>query len=331
MKFSELKNFFRRIIFYVAYLLILIILAEILLFGLAYVSQKKMFRSWTFKKQIEKYYTKAQYEMSEFTEDRFRKDLGTSSNKKSILVFGCSHLFGAGLEENQTFSYKLSKATNRPVYNRAYWAWAPQHMLYILQTQKWIKGIKEPEYIITMFIPDYDERFYLHQGWPFDSGVYLRYKIDRQNNLKRLPTERYPWYWRLFITKYTQYFIQNNIEKPNKDYSNRLYVRMMQESMNLIKSKYPNTKVLLFLYKGDFATDNPNTKIMQNKDFFNDEPFSQNSLNELEKMGYIIVNLETIVNHSLETREYKIDGDPTHPNEKVWDEVIPILQKKFNM
>ena len=37
--------------------------------------------------------------------------------QNSIVVFGCSHVFGEGLAENETLSHHLSKLTDRPVIN----------------------------------------------------------------------------------------------------------------------------------------------------------------------------------------------------------------------
>ena len=291
-----------------------------------------MFKSWTAKKQYEKYFNKSEYEMSGFTPDKFRKDEGTYYNKRSILMFGCSHIFGPGLKDEQTFSYKLSKATHRPVYNRAFWGWAPQHMLYILQSQDWIKSVKEPEYIITLFIPEYNERLFLHQGWPFDSGMYLRYEVDKKNNLKLIPFKHYPWYWRTLMVKYVQYYIENNIQRKDFAYTNRLYLGIMRESMNIIRSKYPDAKVILLLYQGYRAVDDKSVPpIVKTEEYFNSKPFTPKTLQELKNMGYIIINMEEFVGHTLATQAYKIQGDPTHPNEKMWDEFVPLLKNKFNL
>ncbi len=41
-----------------------------------------------------------------------------SKDNKSILVFGCSMIYGMGLKkDSETFSYKLSKILNKTVYN----------------------------------------------------------------------------------------------------------------------------------------------------------------------------------------------------------------------
>jgi len=325
-----MKKILKILSIYISSFFVLIIMAETFLFGFSVYKQKKMFNRWTPKKQFEKYFEKSDYEISDFKPERFRKDFGINYNKKSILIFGCSHLFGVGLDDEQTFGYKLSKATKRPVYNRAFWAWGPQYMLYILKTKKWIENIKPPEYIITMFIPDYCQRLYLYQGWPFDSGVYLRYKLNKNGSVELLPTSPYPFYWRFLIVKYSQYYLENK-KRNDSVYTNKLYLEIMKESMNTVKKRYPKAKVILLLYKGGSASLGKKSLIMKEEDYFNSKPFTPSTLMELKKMGYIVVNMEEILNHSLEIKEYKLGNDPTHPNEKVWDEIVPALKKRFDM
>ena len=325
-----MNKFFKIFTVYFLSIILFFIVAEVFLFAISVYSQKKMFKKWTVQKQFEKYFEKSDYEISGFKPERFRKDFGTNYNKKSVLIFGCSHLFGAGLEDEQTFGYKLSQATKRPVYNRAFWAWGPQYMLYILKSHRWIEDIKSPEYIITMFIPDYYQRLYLHQGWPFDSGVYLRYKIDKKGDLKLLKNSPYPWYWRFLTIKYSQYYLEN-IKRNDNDYTNKLYLKIMQESMAIIKKRYPGAKVILLLYEGREVSKDSHPYIMKNSDYFNSKPFAPETLAELEKSGYIVINMEEFLGHSLSTPEYKLENDPTHPSENVWDEFVPLLKKKFNM
>ncbi len=325
-----MKKFLKIFTIYLLSIVLFFVVAEAFLFCFSFYKQKKVFKKWTVQKQFEKYFEKSDYEISGFKSERFRKDIGTDYNKKSVLIFGCSHLFGAGLEDEQTFGYKLSQATKRPVYNRAFWAWGPQYMLYLLKSKRWIEDIKPPEYVITMFIPDYYQRLYLHQGWPFDSGVYLRYKIDKNDNLKLLPTSPYPWYWRFLTVKYLQYYLENK-ETGNSKYTDKLYLKIMLESIDTIKKRYPGAKVILLLYEGGAVSEEINPYIMKNSDYFNSKPFSPETLKELEKAGYIVINMEEFVGHSLKTKEYKLEGDPTHPSEKVWDEFVPLLKDRFSM
>lgn len=62
-----------------------------------------------------------------------RNPEGLNYKKLPIILFGCSFTYGDGLNNNQTFSYKLSHLAKRPVYNRAECGWGVQHMLSNLE------------------------------------------------------------------------------------------------------------------------------------------------------------------------------------------------------
>ena len=58
------------------------------------------------------------------------------NNKKSILIFGCSFAFGAGLNDNEIISSKLSEKTKRNVFNFGICASGISHMLALLQNEQ---------------------------------------------------------------------------------------------------------------------------------------------------------------------------------------------------
>ena len=95
------------------------------------------------------------YKTAHFKEPIFRnKDL------KPIVLFGCSFAFGFGIDDEQTFSYKLSKYTNRTVYNRGLCGGGIQHVLYQLRREDFYKEIPEPEYVIYLYISNHIRRMY---------------------------------------------------------------------------------------------------------------------------------------------------------------------------
>lgn len=78
-----------------------------------------------------------------------RKPFGTQYKKEPIAVFGCSYAYGYKLKEEQSFGYKLSEYTKRPVYNRAYSGLGIQHMLYQLEREDFIRKFLSPN---TLFL-----------------------------------------------------------------------------------------------------------------------------------------------------------------------------------
>ena len=77
------------------------------------------------------------------------KDKIYKGNKKgAIVTIGCSYTAGEGLQENQTFAYKLNKYTGRTTYNRGVSASGPQLVYRQLSDIDFKKQIPDAEYII---------------------------------------------------------------------------------------------------------------------------------------------------------------------------------------
>ena len=70
---------------------------------------------------LEKYFEKLynRIEVKDSDTRHFRNDINIDSKLKPILIMGCSFAYGAGLKDDETFSYKLGLETGRPVYNRS--------------------------------------------------------------------------------------------------------------------------------------------------------------------------------------------------------------------
>lgn len=92
------------------------------------------------------------------TSDEFRPVENEKSKKAPIVLFGCSFTYGAELENNQTFSYKLAQKTGRPVYNRGLNGLGVQHMLFQLQDKSFYEIIPKPEYVVYVFMEGHIQR-----------------------------------------------------------------------------------------------------------------------------------------------------------------------------
>ena len=244
---------------------------------------------------------------------------GINYRKKPILLFGCSIIYGEGLTENNTFSAILSELTKRPVYNLALRGWTVTHMLRQLQVNKEIENL-DPEYIIYTFITDQKTRLHFYQGWPWDTGLYLRYKYDKDKKLKPIE-RRYPFYYKFYITKFIQDKI-NKLKTDNYELTSNLMIDLFKESTKIIKERYPNAKLILLLYKNKNCSEH--SPIEPTKNFLNKEEYKK-----LSELGFNIINIEQESNKLFCTKEYKIDD--YHPSAKMWEEFTPILIKKYNM
>lgn len=229
----------------------------------------------------------------------------------SILLYGCSYTWGSGLEEHETFSYKLQKYTNRLVYNRGLAGYGVQHMLYHIQyllkdfssTNNFIK----PNIVIYTFIEDHIYRLYKPNDY-FDIFL-MYYKYDKNRNRIKKINDFDIWFWHsyilrsLFIKKYNKDII---INEESKQF---LLSHFIEAKLELNKV-LGNTKFVIFVYDGD--------NIIKSI-----EP-------ELNKYDINIIYLSNLSNIDFTKKEYRLIND-FHPNEKAWDVIVPLLAKKLNL
>lgn len=244
----------------------------------------------------------------------FKNTQGLKYKKKPILLFGCSYTYGLGLEENQTFYYKISHFSKRPVYNRAFWGWGVQHMLYQLRQDSLYKEIPEPEVIIYTFINDQAQRLYLDTLWfPNDNIEFLRYQEKRGQLIKKT-TKIFP-----IREFHIIYKIKHKIalEKAYNNYCfNKSFDFLKQyfiESKKEINKHWPKTKIIILIYNMDKTYPYTNTPRWK----------------ELEKEGFIVVNTKDLVHVDLNKAQYRTHD--YHPTEKAWDLLVPKLVKKINL
>ena len=85
---------------------------------------------------------------------------GINYTNMPVILFGCSYGWGVELNDNQTFQYKLSELTKRPVYNKSITGWGVQHMLYHLRQKDFYSTVPKPEYVIYLYITDHISRMH---------------------------------------------------------------------------------------------------------------------------------------------------------------------------
>ena len=255
---------------------------------------------------------------------------GIEFNKKPIVLFGCSIAHGDLLNNDNNFSAILSKITKRPVYNMAFSGWCPSHMLRLLQTDKRLLFLDDPEYIIYTFINDQKRRMFFYQGWRYRSQLYRVFELDKNDNLVLYPN-KYPFYWRFMLTKHFQYALERAgyINEENVD---KLLFKIFEESVKIIKKRYPNSKLALLLYDVKLCNDDTNVPIFKTEDIL-----TKKEQEKFKELGFEIINMEELVGKSFCGEEYHAhcpiygDVDPHHPSTKMWEEFVPKLVEKLNM
>ena len=239
-----------------------------------------------------------------------RPTLYGNSNKRPILIFGCSYMQGSGLKDNQTLSYKLYKLTNRTTYNKAIGGSGSQNMLNILQHEDFYKDVPDAEYIFYTFIWDHLQRLYGYYLSPYDNKLNLRYDF-RNGKLEEIKPAFLPFY-SLYSVKRIQDYIKYT-RSINDEEAFKLYTAIMVESKKLTDKHYPNSKFVIVLYKDGGRVI-----------------FDDRQIKTLESKGFKVINAEKLVGHELTSSKYRIE-DKEHPSEAAWNEVAPKLAKELNL
>lgn len=245
-------------------------------------------------------------------ENKFRKQVNVESNKKPIIIFGCSFAYGENLKENQTFSYKIAMKTKRPVYNRAMSSWSVQHMLFQLQNEIIFKNNEKPEFIIYVFMSDHMRRMFVPMFFPTEDYYNLRYL--KKGNTLILEDINKKSLRGLYIKNLLEetYVIRCKLKQPTESFDTLKL--MLKESKKEAEKKYSGVKFVVLKYMN-----------VNNYWYLN-----TNRWQELEKEGFIILDTKKLTRKDLSKNEYK-QKDNIHPNEKAWDIIVPALIKELNL
>ncbi len=244
-----------------------------------------------------------------------RRPEGLNYKKGSIVIFGCSFAFGFDLENKQSFSYKLSHLTKRPVYNRAQAGWSIQHMLNQVRQSDFFKDVPEPEYVIYVMINDHFRRLYVPTFMAshlIREEQNLRYKYQNGELIqKKEYNEFIKFIQRLYLSQKTEHFYINNILLRKNNYPQYFNFALEHfiESKKEMQKHWKNTKYIVLLYQS----------------FDNDELF----IKKLQENGFMVISLRYNYLLNLSKPEYELPN--FHPNEKAWDLVTSKIIGTLNL
>lgn len=222
----------------------------------------------------------------------FREPLNLRSKKKPILIAGCSYAYGSGLTAQQSLMGKLVKYADRPVYNRALSARGANETYYQVRTEKFYNMISKPEWFIYVFIPDHIRRAQI-PCCIVDNGVYF------DNNLNVKINFNPPLFYTIKNSK-------NYVENP--EYTERFLTVMHKIKVNIQKHWGDDVKYLFLFY-------DTNDKLYKKLE------------SSLSQDGFVCLSLNDLTNVDLFQKEY-IAPDNTHPSEKVWELLTPLIIEK---
>lgn len=95
-------------------------------------------------------------------------EFNTIDWQKSVVIFGCSHAFGMGLDESETISFQLSKKINRPVINLGVSGASNMHILFNTLV---LKNLCDRPYAIIILWSSYDRVTYFKNLIPEISNI----------------------------------------------------------------------------------------------------------------------------------------------------------------
>lgn len=248
--------------------------------------------------------------------DRERFFVGNST-KRPVVTIGCSVVDGVGLEENQTFAYKLYKNTSRTVYNRGVSDAGPAIVYRQLNDKNFKNEVPDAEYFIYVF--DYNnicKQFFTLEDF-YNTQIGLTYSVFNGKLVedKHFLRFLYPFYTTKMLLDFKSK-VALKIEEKN---GYPLFMKTMEYSAAEMRKKYPDSKFVFLEIPEGAVYGRPYIKL------------SDENVKTLNDAGIIHIDAEKLVGHSLkDIKKYRV-ADEGHPNETFWDEVVPLFVKKLDL
>lgn len=220
----------------------------------------------------------------------------------SILFIGCSFIYGYGLEEYQTISYKTSKLLKNPVYNLGLPSKAINTTIATIRNGMFDLKVKVPPKTVLYNYADFHLKRLVMPNVFFEGNEFL-YRLNNGNLERKRPPfviSRFPLLCVLREQLY-RYLVTNN--KHYKDYLKKLLKAHFIEMRKLLNEKYGDFKFIILVYKKS--------------------PIFEEIAFDMEKEGFIILRVFEDFGIDPNLRIFRLpDG---HPSERAWDEIVPKL------
>lgn len=243
-----------------------------------------------------------------------RKPIGTQYKKEPIILFGCSFAYGEYLNEEQTFGYKLSKITKRPVYNRAFDSYGLQHMFYQSSLPEFYYNVPKSNTVIYIFMYDHYRRMLSKTFALSNPNLYLHYKYKNNN---------------LLIDNYDDILINcinySYTIRAIKGFFKSIY---MQNPNNA--DKITEEALTYFIKTRENLENHWNIKVNFIVFFYDENPLDKILIQKLKKNNFMVITTKELTTQDLYEQKYRIKDDP-HPNETSWNLLTPLFVQKVQM
>lgn len=251
---------------------------------------------------------------------RFRPVEYKNSEKRPIVLFGCSHTYGTNLSEKETFSHQLSNYTGRTVYNFAIPGAGTSSMLYLLQRDEFEEEVPDSEYFIYVFVADHIRRNYTCLPNPIYNEFFAKYSLDRKNNLKRNKLSKLGYFFR---SLYSYRLISNAYAQCKlNSFDTKLFEKLLQSSQNEISQKYKDAKFIVLVI--DFSDGISQNVLSLKKEI--------DAFSEIEKNNnFKIIYSRDFKNGEDIMKEKYAGPDGVHPIKEFWTDIIPEFSQKADL
>ena len=259
--------------------------------------------------------------ISDYPPKRFIPYKNEFKNKKPILLLGCSYAYGEFIDIKENFASKLSKYTNRWVYNLGEAGQGPIYSLMCLNKEKTEPLIdKKPEYIVYLYMFHHINRYYFSEY----------YSYYREKNW--IPFQKYNALDEFYTFSYFRNIQLENYFSDDKNFEKRLklFFNILSEMKKISDELYPNSKFVFLIYSdinfnlcnGLWASVN-NEQYQMDKLFeiMNSDAFKQ----KIASMGITVITTEELIGRKMSKASDRAENDPhyPHPSPTAWDEITP--------
>ena len=252
---------------------------------------------------------KTQYRLLKPFDTTLYRNSFIKDNANNIVWFGCSFAEGAGLNDNQTPCYKISKLTGKSCINKAKGATGTQFMYYQINNDNIMNDAKTADYVIYTFIWNHIQRLYNYQVNPLIDMFNLRYKII-DGHLVDITPEFNPLYSSFFVKRVLNKIVYEQAKEES--YNFKLFNKIMKETYNISQKRYPNSKFIFIEFPELSKKELPDYEVK-----------------ELESYGIKVVKVKDIIgNVDIYDQKYWLP-DNIHPTEQAWDLILPTIVEKY--
>ena len=237
------------------------------------------------------------------------------TNSRKIVLFGCSFVYGHGLNENQTIGYKLSNFLKIPVYNRAMVGGNPQELWYQVAaegSEDFYNEVPLTDTYIYTIIDSHFERIY--NFYPVYTYRHPLNYLTSKGELKRD----------------IQQSLLLNLLKIS--YSYRFIEQKIKYNFLTNKDNYPkiinNTALYLIESKKELEKRNKQ-KINFIVLFYDKIRYEEELEQKLKENGIYVIKTKDLTKEDLRSLKYTLSETDKHPNEAAWDLLTPLIAKEI--